>query len=210
VRNRAYARRALCAVASGLKIDAAEPRLLELRGLTPKIKATLFANSLNSYRHQSTREGVHAVRPIPDAVVAGSKRTVASESHSLPAPALSKVLISDVTKTPMKIEVKTSDKDAVIRLCGRLDMNMSPDLRKAALTLCTKSKCKSLTIECAEVSFIDTSGLATLLEILVATKDRCMQLTLVGLAPNVRYLIDVNGLTGFFTIEPLERERLRA
>jgi hypothetical protein len=72
--------------------------MLKLRGLTPKIEARLFANCLNSYRHQSTREGVHEVRPIPDAVVAVSKRTVAHEPQSLPATALFKVLISDVTK----------------------------------------------------------------------------------------------------------------
>jgi len=86
-------------------------------------------------------------------------------------------------------------------------MNTSPDLRKAALTLCTKGKCKSLTIDFAEVSFIDTSGLATLVEILVASKDRCIPLTLSGLRERVRYLIDVNGLTGFFKIENSERER---
>jgi anti-sigma B factor antagonist len=133
-----------------------------------------------------------------------------NEPQSLPCPAPSKVVISDVTKALMKIEVEKNDKDAVIRLWGRLDMNMSPDLRKAALTLCARSKCESLTIDLAEVSFIDTSGLATLLEILVATNDRGMQLTLAGLAPKVRYLIEVNGLTGFFRIESLNREKLRA
>jgi anti-sigma B factor antagonist len=110
----------------------------------------------------------------------------------------------------MKIELERIDKDAVIRLSGRLDMNTSPDLRKAALTLCTKGKCQSLTIDFAGVSFIDTSGLATLVEILVASKDRCMQLTLSGLREKVRYLIDVNGLAGFFSIKNSERERSAA
>ena len=38
----------------------------------------------------------------------------------------------------MEIEVEKLDEDAVIKLSGRLDMNTSPDLRKAALTLYTK------------------------------------------------------------------------
>lgn len=107
----------------------------------------------------------------------------------------------------MIIEIQRTDRDAVIRMSGRLDMNTSPDLRKAALALCTKGKCKSLIIDFAEVSFIDTAGLATLVEILVATKDRCVPLTLSSLRERVRYLIDVNGLRGFFRIENSERER---
>jgi anti-sigma B factor antagonist len=110
----------------------------------------------------------------------------------------------------MNIGIETTDKGTVIRLSGRLDMNTSPDFRKAALSLCGKGKCKSLTIDLAEVCFIDTSGLATLVETLVASKDRRMRLTLSGLGEKVRYLIDVNGLTEFFGIERPDRERSRA
>ena len=102
------------------------------------------------------------------------------------------------------------DKDALIKLSGRLDMNTSPDLRKTALKLYTKGKCRNLTIDFANVSYIDTSGLATLLEVLVTAKERCAQLTLSGLNEKVRYLIDVNGLTGFFRIESSARETLCA
>jgi anti-sigma B factor antagonist len=118
----------------------------------------------------------------------------------------SQELISSATKTPMEIEVRKIDKAAVIKLSGRLDMNTSPDLRKTALTLCAKGRYKNLTVDFAEVSFIDTSGLATLLEILVATKEQCTQLTLSSLSEKVRYLIDVNGLAGFFRIESPARE----
>jgi len=106
--------------------------------------------------------------------------------------------------------VEKLDKDALIKLSGRLDMNTSPDLRKTALKLYTKGKCRNLTIDFANVSYIDTSGLATLLEVLVTAKERCAQLTLSGLNEKVRYLIDVNGLTGFFRIESSARETLYA
>jgi anti-sigma B factor antagonist len=100
----------------------------------------------------------------------------------------------------MEIEVKKRDKDVLIKLSGRLDMNTSPDLRKTALTLCTRGRCRNLTVDLAGVPFIDTSGLATLLEILVTTKEHRTQLTLSSLNERVRYLIDVNGVTGFFRI----------
>jgi anti-sigma B factor antagonist len=110
----------------------------------------------------------------------------------------------------MEIQVEKIDEDALIKLSGRLDMNTSPDLRRTALTLYTKGDCKDLTIDFAKVSYIDTAGLATLVEILVTAKERCAQLTLSGLNEKVRYLLDVNGLTGFFRIEGTTREKLHA
>jgi anti-sigma B factor antagonist len=101
----------------------------------------------------------------------------------------------------MKIEVEKVVEDAVIKLSGKIDMNTSPDLRKAALALYTTGQHKNVTIDFANISYIDTSGLATLLEIQVAAKERHATLTLSGLNEKVRYLIDVNGLTGFFRIE---------
>jgi len=110
----------------------------------------------------------------------------------------------------MEIEVEQIDEDAVIKLSDRLDMNTSPDLRRAALTLYAQGECKSLTIDFSKVSYIDTSGLATLVEILVTAQERCAQLTLSGLNEKVRYLLDVNGLTGFFRIAGSVREKLHA
>jgi anti-sigma B factor antagonist len=108
----------------------------------------------------------------------------------------------------MEIKIEKLNEVVLIKLLGRLDMNTSPDLRKAALALYTKGKCKNLTIDFANVSYIDTSGLATLVEILIAAKERCAQLTLSGLNEKVHYLLDVNGLTGFFVFERSAREKL--
>ena len=110
----------------------------------------------------------------------------------------------------MEIEVEKVDADAVIKLSGRLDMNTSPDLRKTALILYTKGECKNLAIDLANVHYIDTAGLATLLEILVTAKEQSAQLTLSGLDEKVRYLIDVNGLMGFFRIDGSAQEKLHA
>ena len=108
----------------------------------------------------------------------------------------------------MEIEIRKIDGRAVLKLSGRLDMNTSPDFRKAALTLYTKGKRKNLIIDFTNVSYIDTSGLATLLEILVMAKEKRAQLTLTGMNGRVRYLIDVNGLAGFFRIESSAHEKL--
>jgi anti-anti-sigma factor len=108
----------------------------------------------------------------------------------------------------MEIEIEKLAKAAVINLSGRVDGNTSPDLRKTAFKVLSRDKCENLTIDFTRVSFIDTSGLATLLDILLATKERRARLTLSGLNEKIRYLIEVNGLTGFFTIGNSTRERI--
>jgi anti-anti-sigma factor len=113
-------------------------------------------------------------------------------------------------KTLMGIKVERMDEGAVIKLSGRLDMNTSPDLRKAALALYTRRNCRSLTIDFANVSHIDTAGLATLIEIRLTAQEQRARLTLSALNESVRYLIEVNGLTGFFEIVNSLREKLTA
>ena len=108
----------------------------------------------------------------------------------------------------MEIQVEKINEDALIKLSGRLDMNTSADLRKTAITLLTKRKSKNLTIDFVNASYIDTSGLATLIEILVTAKEQRAQLTLSGLNEKVRYLLDVNRLTGFFRVSGSAREKL--
>ena len=110
----------------------------------------------------------------------------------------------------MNIAIKQIDEDAVMRLSGRLDMNASPDFRKAVLALFPKGKCKTLTIDFSGVPLIDTSGLATLMEILVMARERSVEVVLAGLNERLRYLIDVNGLTGFFRIGNPVQEKSRA
>ena len=119
-------------------------------------------------------------------------------------------LVSNARSRSDGNRIEELGEEAVINLSGRLDLNTSPNLRKTALKLYLKGQCKNLTIDFANVSYIDTSGLATLVEILVTAKERCAQLTLSGLNENVRYLLDVNGLTRFFRIAGAEREELHA
>ena len=107
----------------------------------------------------------------------------------------------------MEITTKRVDEETVIKLSGKLDMSASPDLRKAVAALYMKDKCKSLTIDFSNVPIIDTSGLATLLEILAMAKERSGQLVLAGLNGRLQYLIDVNGLTTFFRIADRAQEK---
>jgi ABC-type transporter Mla MlaB component len=66
-------------------------------------------------------------------------------------------------------------------------MSSPLEKRTSMAQLEVKSRSKRPTIDLTEVSFIDTSGLATLVEILVATQERGAELTLSGLNEKVGY-----------------------
>jgi len=101
----------------------------------------------------------------------------------------------------MNIKVERTDNTSLIRLSGRLDVSSAPDLRKAAIALYRKHACKALTLDFSGVSYSDTAGIATLLDILSTAKAHGAKLTLCGLNDRIDYLIDINGLIRFFMIE---------
>lgn len=109
---------------------------------------------------------------------------------------------------PLAIEAEKAGGDVAIKLSGRLDVSTSPDFRKVAQTMCVERQCTNLSIDFTHVEYIDTSGLATLLESLMMAKRRGAHVTLSGLNEKVRYLIDVNGLKEFFELDCSDQEKL--
>lgn len=109
----------------------------------------------------------------------------------------------------LEIEVRRTGENAAIKLSGNLDMYTSPDFHKDVAELCRKGQWKTLALDLTNVSYIDTAGLATLVQILLAAKDNQSRLILSGLSERVRYLLDASGLTGFFEIEGSERPDAR-
>jgi anti-anti-sigma factor len=58
--------------------------------------------------------------------------------------------------------------------------------------------CQCLEVSLCEVAYIDTSGLAVLLDVLRSARHLGKQLSLSGLQERPRYLLESTGLLGFF------------
>src|SRR5262249_28065687 len=84
------------------------------------------------------------------------------------------------------------------RLHGRLDIDSSPELRDRLLALLAKQPPKTLTIDLTEVSYVDTSGLATLLEAFKVARNRESRLCLKGLQVRLIRLFETTGLSTVF------------
>jgi anti-sigma B factor antagonist len=82
---------------------------------------------------------------------------------------------------------------------GQVDMHTSPDLRRH-LREALEDRQARVAVDLAGVSFIDSSGLATLIEALQAVRKYGGSLRLCGLNPNVKNLFRLSNLTSIFDL----------
>jgi anti-sigma B factor antagonist len=105
----------------------------------------------------------------------------------------------------MKIEI-TSETNAagwILRIKGDVDMNSSSDVRAALGGLFRQgSKGKILFIELSQVRYIDSSGIATLIEAMQTCMKEGSRLRLVDLSQPVRDVFELARLSGIFEIYP--------
>ena len=85
-----------------------------------------------------------------------------------------------------------------LRISGRITIDTSPDLRDLLIKSVEANGCEVLTVGLAEVSYVDTSGVAILLETLKVARTRGKTLRLSGLRERLRYLLEVTRLLPLF------------
>ena len=85
-----------------------------------------------------------------------------------------------------------------VSLSGRITIDSSPDLRALLLRLVESSSCHILTADLREVDYIDTSGLALLVEILKAARTQGKVFHLSGLQERPRFLLEATRLLHLF------------
>jgi anti-sigma B factor antagonist len=96
------------------------------------------------------------------------------------------------------IQVTHSDREAVISLRGRVTIDSSPGLRKELHALLGQQSPPTLIVDLSELSYIDCSGIATLVEALRIARQSGTKLQLRGLRDGPRHLLEVTGLLHLF------------
>ena len=100
------------------------------------------------------------------------------------------------------MEVKSFDKEGVLvfQVGGEINISTSPELKKQF----EKQSSKKTVVDLTSVSYIDSSGLATLVEILKRTKSQAGNLVLSGLSEKVRSLFEITKLDKLFQVSPTQ------
>jgi anti-sigma B factor antagonist len=103
------------------------------------------------------------------------------------------------TSSNLQISVDRAGKDAVVRLSGRIDVDSSPDLRDRLRTLLSEQSLpQTIIVDLASVSYIETSGVATLIEALRIARHHHTNFRLQGLSGAVLRLFQVTGVLALF------------
>ena len=98
----------------------------------------------------------------------------------------------------LDITVEHGEERAIVRLNGHLGIDSSPELRDRLLAMLQGQAPKVVIVDLSEASYIDASGVATLLEALKIARSRQATLCLKGLQGRMARLLEVTGLLAVF------------
>jgi anti-sigma B factor antagonist len=105
---------------------------------------------------------------------------------------------STVTATDLEVTEDEGEEGTLVRLRGRLSIDSSPAFRDLLLATLRRQSSAAVIVDLTEVSYMDASGVATLVEGLKTARNRQTTLSLKGLQGRVRHLFEVTGLLTLF------------
>ncbi len=97
------------------------------------------------------------------------------------------------------------DDVVILQLVGEIDMHCSTELRGELLEISQNPPVQTI-INMSEVDFMDSSGVAVLIETLQLHRRNSGRLKLVGINPRVRSIFEVSRLDTIFEIYDSEDE----
>ncbi|MCF7874127.1 MAG: STAS domain-containing protein [Candidatus Omnitrophica bacterium] len=99
----------------------------------------------------------------------------------------------------MKINEEKKEDIIIASISGEINIDTSPELRKA-FDQYTDQGIKKVIIDCQNLAYIDSSGLATLIELLQRLKKENGELKICNLAEKVKSVFEVTKLDKLFDI----------
>jgi len=99
----------------------------------------------------------------------------------------------------MQVNRETVNQNVLISVAGSVDIYTSPELR-GELRLALEKKSPRILVDLEKVTFVDSSGLATLIEALQKVHEYQGKLVLYGLRPAVLSVFQLSNLDSLFDI----------
>ena len=96
---------------------------------------------------------------------------------------------------------------AIVELAGEVDLSCSPDARKQILE-CLSAK-KDLLVDLSQVTYIDSSGVASLVEGYQTAKKKSLKFGLVGVSSAAMNVLQLARLDKVFPIHASVEERVQ-
>jgi anti-sigma B factor antagonist len=100
----------------------------------------------------------------------------------------------------VQIAVRHLDKITIFDVSGDIDLATSPELRKALLRELREMRVPRVVLNLKSVRYIDSSGVASLVEGLKASRDVGARFVMFGLNTTVREVLQLSKLVKIFEI----------
>jgi anti-sigma B factor antagonist len=111
---------------------------------------------------------------------------------------------------PIKISSRQAGDVTILDLVGDITLFNSPEIRKALLSLLKEQGVMQLLINMTGVKYVDSSGIASLVEGLKVSRDHRARFALYGLSKPARTVLELTHLLRVFEVHDNEEQALAA
>lgn len=108
----------------------------------------------------------------------------------------------------MQISARHSDNTTIFDVTGDIDLANSPEVRKALLREVREKRTPRVVMNLSKVRYIDSSGVASLVEGLKASRDVNSRFILFGLSASAREVLQLSRLLKIFEVYDDEDQAL--
>jgi anti-sigma B factor antagonist len=108
----------------------------------------------------------------------------------------------------MNIGTRCEGEATILELSGDITLYNTPEVRKAILGLLKDKRVPELLVDMRAVRYIDSSGVASLVEGLKASRDMDSRFALFGLTKTTREVLELTRLVRVFEVYDTEEQAL--
>jgi anti-sigma B factor antagonist len=108
----------------------------------------------------------------------------------------------------VQISARHIDKATIFDITGDIDLANSPEVRKALLREVRENRTPRVVMNLSKVRYIDSSGVASLVEGLKASRDLGLRFILFGLSQSAREVLQLSRLIRIFEVYDNEDQAL--
>ena len=113
-------------------------------------------------------------------------------------------------RPPIKISTRQLGATTILDLIGDITLFNSPEIRKALILELKEKRVPHLLLNMVGVPYIDSSGVASLVEGLKISRDLNSRFALYGLSKSARTVLELTHLLRVFEVHQTEQEALEA
>ena len=110
----------------------------------------------------------------------------------------------------VQISTRRLDKTTILDISGDIDLAHSSEVRRVVLVEFREKRTPKVLLNLLEVNYIDSSGVASLVEGLKASRDVGSRMILFGLSPIAHEVLQLSRLLTIFEIYDTEEKALAA